>query len=94
MPQHTTKLPQAVELPICPFCDGKIYYSTWVTHKIYQMECTRCHAHWRTGVGDAPERSMYIELTQTPSVGHGDTYLNQKLPLSFWRDLVLTKIKI
>ena len=39
MKKKEGKSPRAVEIPICPFCDGKVNYISWVTHKIFQMEC-------------------------------------------------------
>ena len=88
------KHPEAVELPICPFCDGKVHYTTWTTHKIYQMECTRCKAHWRTGLKDTPQRDMYVMLTQPTSNSQGIELLGQKHPLTFWQDMVTKRIRI
>jgi len=36
MQKKEGKSPRAIEIPICPFCDGKVNYTSWVTHKIFQ----------------------------------------------------------
>jgi len=88
------KLPKAVELPVCPFCDGSVYYASWTTHKIFQMECSNCKAHWRTGVSKSAQREMYVELTSYMKDQSANEHLNKKLPLDFWRDMVLKRINI
>lgn len=88
------KSTRAVELPICPFCDGKVYYTSWVTHKIFQMECKGCGAHWRTGFKEGVEREMYVELTKPMSNGNRRELLAQKHPLAFWQNMITKRIKI
>lgn len=88
------KFPKVLELPICPFCDGRIFYTAWVTHKIYQMECERCGAHWRTGIKRSPQREMYVELTKPMHNSHGREFLYRKLSMAFWRDMIRTRIRI
>ena len=85
---------RADEIPICPFCDGQVYYTSWVTHKIFQMECQSCGAHWRTGLKKSPQQDMYIELTKTTSDGIGKELLYKKLSLDFWRDMIRQRIRI
>lgn len=88
------KSPRAVELPICPFCDGKVNYTSWITHKIFQMECESCGAHWRTGLKESSQREFYVELTKSMSNGKGREFLSQKLSLEFWRDMIRERIRI
>ncbi|UCD14162.1 MAG: hypothetical protein JSW60_01735 [Thermoplasmatales archaeon] len=88
------KLPRAVELPVCPLCDGKVYYTQWITHKIFQMECESCGAHWRTGLKESTKRDIYVELTKSMSNSKGREFLGKKLPLEFWRDMIRERIRI
>ena len=88
------KFARADEIPICPFCDGKVYYTSWITHRIFQMECESCEAHWRTGLKRVAQRDMYIELTRPMSNGIGKELLSQKLSLEFWRDLIRERIRL
>jgi len=94
MPKKDGKLSRAIEIPICPFCDGKVYYTSWVTHKIFQMECEICGAHWRTGLKESSQREFYVELTKPTPDGRGKELLNLKLPLESWRDMIRDRIKI
>ncbi len=94
MQKKEGKSPRAVEIPICPFCDGKVNYTSWVTHKIFQMECKSCGAHWRTGLKESSQREFYVELAKSTPDGRGSEYLSQKLPLEFWRDMIRDRIKI
>lgn len=41
---------RSLELPICPFCNGKVYYDNWITHKIFNIKCEKCKAYWRSGI--------------------------------------------
>ena len=79
---------RASEIPTCPFCRGNVYYSSWLTHRIFQMECEHCQAHWRTGIKDTPKREMYVELTTSKNPEIPDDYIDKKLPLQFWQDLI------
>ena len=88
------KSPRAVEIPICPFCDGKVNYTSWVTHKIFQMECKSCGAHWRTGLKETHDKELYVELTKSMPDGNGRELLNLKLSLEFWKDMIRDRIKI
>jgi len=88
------KLSKSVELPICPFCDGKVFYTSWLTHKIFQMECESCGSHWRTGLKETPDRDFYVELTKSMSSGKGRELINKKLSLEFWQDMVTKRIQI
>ena len=94
MPQKEGKLSRAVELPICPFCDSKVYYTSWITHKIFQMECETCGAHWHTGLDKTNDNEFFVELTKSSSEGYGRELLNQKLPLDYWKDMIIERIKI
>ena len=94
MEEKEGKLPRANEIPICPFCDGKVYYTAWVTHKIFQMECESCKAHWRTGFEKDSKQEMYVELTKPTSNGEGIEFLNRKLSMEFWKDMIRERIKI
>lgn len=86
--------PRATELPICPFCDGKVHYTSWITHRIFQMECKSCRSHWRTGIKELSQEDFYVELTKSMSNGKGSELLSKKLSLGFWRDLVRERIRI
>ena len=86
------KFSRAVELPICPFCDGKVYYTSWVTHNIFQIECEICGAHWRTVLKESSQEGFYIELTKSKSDGTGRELLNLKLSLDSWMDMIRERI--
>ena len=88
------KLSRAIELPICPFCDNKVFYTSWITHKIFQMECEICKAHWRTGLKETNDREFYVELIKSSQDGNGRELLNLKLPLESWTDMILERIKL
>lgn len=94
MKEEDKKFAKAVDLPICPFCDGKVYYTAWITHKIYQMECENCKSHWRTGITDPTKRDIYVQLTRYKNNDRYNEYLNQKLSLKFWQDMIRKRIKI
>jgi Zn ribbon nucleic-acid-binding protein len=87
------KISKSVEIPICPFCDGKVHYTSWLTHKIYQMECEKCGSHWRSGINESETRDIYIELTKTISNEKYEKYLFQKYSLNFWRDMIRERIR-
>ena len=78
---------KAAELPICPFCQGPVYYDNWVTHRIFQMECEKCKAHWRTGILNNPKRDMFVELIRSDNPEISEEYINKKLSLSYWQKL-------
>ena len=84
---NNKKLVQSSELPICPFCQGTVYYESWITHRIFQMECEQCKAHWRTGIKNTPKREMFVELTSSKNPDISYVYLEKGLPLRFWQDL-------
>ena len=79
---------RASEIPICPFCNGEVYYCSWLTHKIFQMECEQCQAHWRTGILNNAKREMYVELTTSKNPEISNEYFKKKLPLQYWQDLI------
>ena len=86
------KSPRAVEIPICPFCDGKVIYTSWITHKIFQLECLNCGSHWRSGIKETPEKELYLVLTKSKSNLNSTKYLWQKHPIEFWRDMIRERI--
>jgi len=92
MIEKNERFARAVDLPICPFCDGKIFYTSWVTHKIFQMECENCGAHWRTGLSEGIERNMIVELTISKNPEISGEYLNKKLSLQYWKDMLKRRI--
>jgi hypothetical protein len=79
---------RASELPICPFCQGLIYYDQWITHRIFQMECKQCKAHWRTGILHNDNREMYVELVKSKNPEISNEYMKKKLSLQFWQNMV------
>ncbi len=80
------------ELPICPFCNGKIYYKNWTTHRIFHIECEKCKAHWRSGIKNNENREMFMELICSRNPEISNEYLNKKLPINFWINLLKNKI--
>jgi len=92
MVEKDGKFSRAVELPICPFCDGKVYYTSWTTHKIYQMECESCKAHWRAGITGGHERKMIVELTSSKNPEISGEYLNKKVSIQYWKDMLRRRI--
>ncbi|MCK5300931.1 MAG: hypothetical protein KAJ21_03430 [Thermoplasmatales archaeon] len=91
--KNERKQVRSTELPICPFCDGKIYYENWITHKIFHIECEKCKAHWRTGIKNNEERDIFLELLKSENPEISNEYINKRLSLNFWRDLLRNKIK-
>lgn len=85
---NTKNTVQSAELPFCPFCNGKVYYDNWLTHKIFQMECVQCKAHWRTGIQNNPEREIYVELLRSKNPEISEEYLDKKLPLQYWQKML------
>ena len=88
------KFVRSSELPICPFCDGKIFYNNWITHKIFHIECEKCKAHWRSGIKNIESREIYLELVNSKNPDISDEYINKRLSVGFWRDLLNKNIKI
>jgi hypothetical protein len=86
-------LARAVELPICPFCDGKIYYTSWTTHKIFQMECNKCGAHWRTVITKGDQKMMSVELTSSRNPEISYEYINKKLSMQYWKNMLRQRIE-
>ena len=86
------KFVRSLELPICPFCEGKIYYERWITHKIFHIECANCKAHWRSGIKNNESRDIFIELLNSKNPEISNEYINKKLSINFWRDLLKRKI--
>ena len=80
------------ELPICPFCNGKIYYKNLTTHRIFHIECEKCKAHWRSGIKNNENREMFMELICSRNPEISNEYLNKKLPINFWINLLKNKI--
>ena len=78
---ETRKEVRASELPVCPFCLGSNYYDQWVTHRIFQMECKQCKAHWRTSINKNNDREMFVELIKSENPEISNEYLEKKLPL-------------
>ena len=88
------KFVRSSELPLCPFCDGKIFYDFWLTHKIFHLECESCKAHWRSGIKNIESREIYLELINSKNPDISNEYINKKLSISFWRDLLNKNIKL
>ncbi len=86
------KFARSTELPICPFCNGNIFYKNWITHKIFHIECEKCKAHWRTGIRDNEDREIFFELLNSNNPEISNEYINKKLSLKYWRDLLNKKI--
>ena len=87
------KLVKSTEIPICPFCNGNIYYQNWITHKIFHIECEKCKAHWRTGIRKNEKRDIYFELLNSENPEISNEYVNKKLSLNFWREMIRNNIK-
>lgn len=92
MINNKAKFVRSLELPICPFCDGKIYYENWITHKIFNIKCEKCKAFWRSGIKKNENRDIFIELLSSKNPEISNEYLNKKLPLNFWTDLLKKRI--
>jgi len=87
------KFVKSLELPICPFCDGNIYYENWTTHKIFNMKCEKCGAFWRSGINNNESvREVYLELISSNNPEISNEYLNKKLSVNFWMDLLNKRI--
>ena len=86
------KFVRSSELPICPFCDGNIYYEYWITHRIFHIECEKCKAHWRSGFKNLDNRDIYLELLSSKNPEISNELINKKLSISYWRDLLKNNI--
>lgn len=82
---------KAVELPICPFCQGPVYYDNWVTHRIFQMECKNCKSHWRTRLIPDQVEDIFVELLSTKNPTISNEYFQKQLPLSYWQNMIRQK---
>ena len=91
--EEERKLVKSSEIPICPFCNGNIYYKNWITHKIFHIECEKCKAHWRTGIRKNEKRDIYFELLNSENPEISNEYFNKKLSLNFWREMIRNNIK-
>ena len=85
-------LSQSIEIPVCPFCDGKVLYKNWVTHKIFQLECKNCYAQWRSTIDKTPDKKQYICLIKTNKEGKGEKLLNQQHTITFWQEKIRERI--
>jgi ribosomal protein L37AE/L43A len=92
--KNERRLSRAHEIPMCPFCDGKVYYIEWVTHKIFQMGCEKCGARWRSGIKSSSLRETFVELIKQGADGKGKELLNQKFSVDFWRNSIRKRIPI
>jgi hypothetical protein len=79
---------KAAELPICPFCHGSVFYDTWVTHRIFQMECKQCKSHWRTRISTDHTGDILVELLSSKNPTISNEYFEKQLPLSYWQALI------
>ena len=79
---------RAAELPNCPFCNGEVFYHSWLTHKIFQMECKNCKSHWRTGINNNPERDVFVELVTSKNPDVSSEYFNKKVSIEYWQKLI------
>jgi hypothetical protein len=77
----------ATELPICPFCQGKVYYDKWLTHRLFEMECESCKSHWRTGIKNNEKRDLYVELISSKNPTISNEYFQRQLPLRYWQQM-------
>jgi hypothetical protein len=82
---------KAAELPICPFCQGPVYYDTWVTHRIFQMECEHCKSHWRTRISSDQSEDLAVELLSSKNPSISSEYFEKQLPLSYWQKMIQGK---
>lgn len=94
MVENKKKFVRSSELPICPFCDGKIFYENWITHRIFHIECVKCKAHWRSGIKNDDSRDVYLELLRSENSEISYEYLNKKLSINYWRDLLKDNINL
>ena len=92
MMDRQNKHVRSEELPICPFCDGKIYYDKWTTHRIFHIQCENCKAHWRSGIKNNDNRDIFLELLDSKNPEISNEYMNKKLSIKYWRDLLEKKI--
>ena len=72
--------------------NGKLYYKNWLTHMLFHIECIECKTHWRTVIPENPEKDIFFELISSDNSKITKEFENRKLPLEFWKDLIIEKI--
>jgi hypothetical protein len=92
MIKNKLKFVRSLELPICPFCDGKNFYENWVTHKIFKIKCEKCGAFWRSGIRKDETREVYLELLSSNNPNISSEYIKKKLSIHYWNNLLNKKI--